>query len=140
MIHSTPSLGFLLLFFASKVTVTVTAQLFQFWMAHVMHQLSDDCLSFKSSLLIFFLRGRLCFNRRTTDKTWFFIIICHFTMNRKGSGIYVHFSTNFFIFKKASIKSDQYHVPVQRNRTISGLSVATWSRYMRRLQSDDWLW
>ena len=60
-------------------------------------------------------------------------------MNRKGSGIYVDFSTNFFIFKKASIKSDQYHVPVQRNRTISGLSVATWSRYMRRLQSDDWL-
>ena len=40
-------------------------------------------------------------------------------MNRKGSGIYVHFSTNF-IFKKASIKNDQYHGPVQRNRAISG--------------------
>ena len=140
MIHSTPSLGFLLLFLHQKWQLLWLRSYSNFGWHMWCINLVMTAYLFKVHFYFFFLRGRLCFNRRTTDKTWFFIIICHFTMNRKGSGIYVHFSTNFFIFKKASIKSDQYHVPVQRNRTISGLSVANWSRYMRRLQSDDWLW
>ena len=52
---------------------------------------------------------------------------------------YVHVSTDCFVWKKASIKSYQHHIPVQRSRAISSLSVVTWSRYSRGIQSDDYV-
>ena len=38
------------------------------------------------------------------------------------------------VTKKCPLKNDQHHVPAQRSRAISNLSVVARSHYMRRLQ------
>ena len=59
-------------------------------------------------------------------------------MNRKRLGMCI-FPQIALFEKKASIKSDQHHIAVQKSRVISGLSVITWSRYIRGIQSDDYV-
>ena len=55
----------------------------------------------------------------------------HFLLHNEQNKIgYAHFSTNCFICKKASIKSDQHHVRVQRSRAISLLSLTPISYYL----------
>ena len=83
------------------------------------------------------LTERLCvLTKILLAKPDFFIIIFYCTMNRKRSGTRI-FPQIASFSKKASIKSDQHHFPVQRSRVISGLSVVTWSSYMRKLPPDD---
>ena len=56
----------------------------------------------------------------TIDKTFFFILYNHFLLNNKQKKIrHAHFPPNCLYFKKASIESDQCHVPVQKVKELT---------------------
>ena len=77
------------------------------------------CLFVQNSLRIFLLEWL-----NTIDKTYFVYNHFFIVQETENTG-HAHFSKNCFDFKKASSKSDQHHVPVQRSRAIISLWVVT---------------
>ena len=106
-------------FLASKAIELLWRSLIPVWMPHGKRHLSDCSLNVQSSLLIF-LTERL----HNFDKTWFLnYFLLHNKQKRVENG---YFSKNSIDCKKASIQSDQNHIPFQRSRAVNGLTVVTY--------------
>ena len=131
--HSTLSLGFFCFSWHQKWQNYCDKTCSPCRMAHRTCLLSDNSFfCSKFTVFAFFNRKTCCFNRKNL------IFYNNFLLCSEHKKIrHMHFSTNCFISKKASIKSDQQQVPVQQSKAISSLSVVTWSCYMRRLWPGD---
>ena len=104
-------------FLTSKGAELLWWSLFLFWMTHETRNFSDGCLFVPRSLWIFFDRKTRYF---WLNFTFTIVFLLYNKEERMGERIFPEIT---LIAKKASTKSDQHHIPVQRSRTISNLSV-----------------